>query len=95
MSTTDPALQEQCFLLLWHKTKKLQEEEEEDRKEEEKKGKNLKALMEEEKRNSKKENLVVMSYDTDFNKLSTDIAKETWVVGGMRDPLSRSRSWKR
>ncbi|PNT37067.1 hypothetical protein POPTR_005G166400v4 [Populus trichocarpa] len=72
-----------------------EEEEEEDRKEEEKKGKNLKALMEEEKRNSKKENLVVMSYDTDFNKLSTDIAKETWVVGGMRDPLSRSRSWKR
>jgi hypothetical protein len=72
-----------------------EKEEEEDRKEEEKKGKNLKALMEEEKRNSKKENLVVMSYDTDFNKLSTDIAKETWVVGGMRDPLSRSRSWKR
>ncbi|CAK7347122.1 unnamed protein product [Dovyalis caffra] len=72
-----------------------EDEEKEDMKQEEKKGKNLKALMEEEKRNSKKENLVVMSYDTDFYKLSTDIAKETWVVGGMKDPLSRSRSWKR
>ncbi|KAJ4840329.1 hypothetical protein Tsubulata_023743 [Turnera subulata] len=68
---------------------------EEGRKQEEKRGKNLKTLMEEEKTNSNKENLVVMRYDTDFYKISTDIAKETWVVGGTRDPLSRSRSWKR
>ncbi|KAJ6398820.1 hypothetical protein OIU77_019565 [Salix suchowensis] len=72
-----------------------EEEEEEEGKEEEKKGKSLKGLMEEERRNSKTEKVVVMGYDTDFYKLSTDIAKETWVVGGMRDPLSRSRSWKR
>ncbi|KAG5222891.1 myotubularin-related protein [Salix suchowensis] len=70
-------------------------EEEDEEEEEEKKGKSLKALMEEERRNSKTEKVVVMGYDTDFYKLSTDIAKETWVVGGMRDPLSRSRSWKR
>ncbi|KAL5777161.1 hypothetical protein ACOSP7_010087 [Xanthoceras sorbifolium] len=66
----------------------------ENMKKEEKKTRNLKSLMEEETKNSK-ENLVVMAYDTDFYKISTDIAKETWVVGGMRDPLSRSRSWKR
>uniref|UniRef100_A0A2C9U1A4 ARID domain-containing protein n=1 Tax=Manihot esculenta TaxID=3983 RepID=A0A2C9U1A4_MANES len=72
-----------------------EKEEEEDRKTEEKKGRSLEALMEEEKRNMKKESLVVMRYDTNFYKISSDIAKETWVVGGMRDPLSRSRSWKR
>lgn len=88
----------------WLKEKKEEEEEEvhdeedddeEDSKQEEKKGKNLKTLIEEEKRNSKKESMVLMRYDTDFHKISSDIAKETWVVGGMKDPLSRSRSWKR
>jgi hypothetical protein len=79
----------------WQEEEEEEEEEEQDRKQEEKKGKNLKALMEEEGKNSKKENLVVMSYDTDFYKLSTDIAKETWVVGGMKDTVARSRSWKR
>ncbi|GAV59267.1 hypothetical protein CFOL_v3_02798 [Cephalotus follicularis] len=63
----------------------------EDKKKEVKKPKSLKSLMEEEKRN----NLVVMSYDSDLYKISSDIAKETWVVGGMRDLLPRSRSWKR
>lgn len=82
-----------------HKKEKddKEEEEEEDRKKEEKKTKstkNLKTLMEEEKRNNK-EDMVVMTYDTDFYKISSDIAKETWVVGGMKDLLSRSRSWKR
>ncbi|XP_050215000.1 uncharacterized protein LOC126666083 [Mercurialis annua] len=73
-----------------------EEEGEENIKREEKKGKNLKALMEEEKTSIEKENsLVVMRYDTDFYRISTDIAKETWVVGGIKDPLSRSRSWKR
>lgn len=72
------------------------EEQEEDVKTEESK-KILKALMEEEEeeRNTKKENLVVMRHDTDFYEISSDIAKEKWVVGGTRDPLSRSRSWKR
>ncbi|CAH2033600.1 unnamed protein product [Thlaspi arvense] len=51
----------------------------------------LRSLMEEEK----KMNLVVMSYDTNYYKLSADIAKETWVVGGIQDPLFRSRSWKK
>ncbi|KAJ0975076.1 hypothetical protein J5N97_017041 [Dioscorea zingiberensis] len=48
-------------------------------------------LREEEK---EKERLILMSYAPDFFKVSTDIAKETWVVGGM-DPLARSRSWRR
>lgn len=38
--------------------------------------------------------LAFMSTAPDFLKLSVDIAKETWVVGGA-DPLARSRSWKR
>lgn len=59
-----------------------------------KKTNNLKSLMEEERRNNK-ENLVVMAYDTDFYKISSDIAKETWIVDGTKDLLSRSRSWKR
>ncbi|CAH8309598.1 unnamed protein product [Eruca vesicaria subsp. sativa] len=49
--------------------------------------KDLRSLMEEEKME-----LVLMRYDTDYYKLSSDIAKETWVVGGIQDPLSRSRS---
>ncbi|OEL37789.1 hypothetical protein BAE44_0001191 [Dichanthelium oligosanthes] len=40
------------------------------------------------------EELVFMSTAPGFLKLSLDIAKETWVVGG-GDPLARSRSWKR
>ncbi|XP_022997528.1 uncharacterized protein LOC111492421 [Cucurbita maxima] len=62
----------------------------------------LKLLMEEEKEAvAKKESLVVMDYDADFYKLSSDIAKETWVVSGSStsrcndDPFLRSRSWKR
>ncbi|KAF8095483.1 hypothetical protein N665_0331s0003 [Sinapis alba] len=51
--------------------------------------KDLRSLMEEEKME-----LVLMRYDTDYYRLSSDIAKETWVVGGIQDPLSRSRSWK-
>ncbi|KAL3514102.1 hypothetical protein ACH5RR_026819 [Cinchona calisaya] len=51
------------------------------------------AIEEEKKR---EDNLVVMRCGTaDFYKFSSDIAKETWVVGGIRDSLSRSRSWKR
>ncbi|KAF5739727.1 hypothetical protein HS088_TW12G00937 [Tripterygium wilfordii] len=70
------------------------QEEEKEKVKEEKKSRNLRSLMEEEKINNK-QNLAVMRYNTDFYKLSSDIAKETWVVGGMRDLLSRSRSWKR
>uniref|UniRef100_A0A5B7BSP5 Uncharacterized protein n=1 Tax=Davidia involucrata TaxID=16924 RepID=A0A5B7BSP5_DAVIN len=66
-------------------------EDEEREKEEEKKAK----LVVEEEKSKKKENLVVMRYDSDFYKFSSDIAKETWVVGGIRDPLTRSQSWKR
>ncbi|XP_073103862.1 uncharacterized protein [Elaeis guineensis] len=50
-----------------------------------------KLMREEEK---EKERLLLMSYAPDFFKVSTEIAKETWVVGSM-DPLGRSRSWKR
>ncbi|KAK2442390.1 hypothetical protein QL285_013586 [Trifolium repens] len=59
-----------------------------------KKGQSLKSLMEEEERNNK-ENLVVMRYNSDYYGISTDIATETWIVGGLTDPMSRSRSWKR
>ncbi|KAI5407975.1 hypothetical protein KIW84_053997, partial [Lathyrus oleraceus] len=59
-----------------------------------KKGQSLKSLMEEEKIN-KKENLLVMRYNPEFYGISTDIAAETWIVGGLPDPMSRSRSWKR
>jgi hypothetical protein len=41
-----------------------------------------------------KERLVVMRCAPDFFKVSMDIAKETWVVGGELDLLARSRSWK-
>ncbi|CAK8566333.1 unnamed protein product [Lathyrus sativus] len=59
-----------------------------------KKGQSLKSLMEEETTN-KKENLLVMRYNPEFYGISTDIAAETWIVGGLPDPMSRSRSWKR
>ncbi|KAM5575758.1 hypothetical protein ABKV19_014613 [Rosa sericea] len=86
-----------------------EEEEEEQEKEEcqeenvsekqERRGKiTLKSLMDEEKMKKKNENLVVMTYGSDLYNISTEIAKETWVVGGitgMKDPISRSRSWKR
>lgn len=70
------------------------EEESNKAKSEERKAKSLKCLMEEEKRKNN-EKLILMRYDPDLYNISSDIAKETWVVGGMKDPLSRSRSWKR
>ncbi|XP_027339037.1 uncharacterized protein DDB_G0283697 [Abrus precatorius] len=69
------------------------EKEKEKGKVEVKKGQSLKSLIEEEKR--KKEKVVVMRCDSDFYGISSEIAKETWIVGGMSDPMSRSRSWKR
>ncbi|XP_062097579.1 uncharacterized protein LOC133803519 [Humulus lupulus] len=75
---------------------KYEEEEEESERLEKRCSKNnLKCLMEDENRKTAENNLLVMRYDTKFYKISSDIAKETWVVGGVRDPLSRSRSWKR
>ncbi|KAL2926688.1 hypothetical protein RDABS01_020046 [Bienertia sinuspersici] len=44
----------------------------------------------------KRESLaILMKYDADFYKLSSEISQETWVVGGFKDPFSRSRSWRR
>lgn len=43
----------------------------------------------------RKQGMVVMRCGTEFSKLSDDIAKETWVVGGIKDMLSRSRSSRR
>ncbi|KAD6796682.1 hypothetical protein E3N88_07578 [Mikania micrantha] len=38
----------------------------------------------------------LLKNESDFYKLSIDVAKETWVIGGIhKDPLSRSRSWRR
>ncbi|KAL3504719.1 hypothetical protein ACH5RR_034560 [Cinchona calisaya] len=53
------------------------------------------ATEEEEKKKREEDKLIVMRCGTDFYKFSSDIAKETWVVGGIRDKLSRSQSWKR
>lgn len=47
------------------------------------------------KKNNKLKKLVVMRYRSDFYKFSSDISKENWVVGGIKDPISRSRSSKR
>lgn len=44
---------------------------------------------------NKKKSLVVMRYGSDLYKFSSDIAKENCIVGGIKDPLSRSRSSKR
>lgn len=76
------------------------EERQEKQEEEEEEEKSKMVAEEEESNNEKnkkknKESLVVMRYGKDFYKFSSDIAKETWVVGGITDPLSRSRSWKR
>ncbi|KAJ1696223.1 hypothetical protein LUZ63_004735 [Rhynchospora breviuscula] len=49
----------------------------------------------EEETEKEKEKLVVMRCAPDFFKVSMDIAKETWIVGGEMDLLARSRSWKR
>ncbi|KAK8642796.1 hypothetical protein V6N13_012128 [Hibiscus sabdariffa] len=65
----------------------------ENKRKDEGKRKNLRCLMEEENRKMK-ESLAVMKYGPDFHKISCDIAQETWLVGGRKDPLSRSRSWK-
>ncbi|KAJ8530838.1 hypothetical protein K7X08_023719 [Anisodus acutangulus] len=65
-----------------------QQQQQEDNEEEKK----AKSRMENKKKN---ENLVVMRYGSDFHNFSTDIAKETWIVGGVRDQLAKSRSWKR
>ncbi|XP_071711639.1 uncharacterized protein [Rutidosis leptorrhynchoides] len=49
------------------------------------------------KKESKRKSLMeLMQNETEFYKFSCDIAKETWVIGGIhKDPFSRSRSWKR
>lgn len=59
--------------------------------------KNEKSRMEEleSTKKNKKKSLVVMRYGSDLYKFSSDIAKENWVVGGIKDPLSRSRSSKK
>ncbi|XP_057440197.1 uncharacterized protein LOC130732092 [Lotus japonicus] len=61
-----------------------------------KKGQSLKSLMMMEEESTRKDqNLVVMRYNPEFYDISSDIAKETWIVGGIRDLLARSRSSKR
>ncbi|KAL0651039.1 hypothetical protein Bca4012_093730 [Brassica carinata] len=67
-------------------TKKLSGQ---DEKETVRKKKDLRSLMEEETNVVK---TVVMNYDTNHYKLSADIVKEAWVVGGIQDTLFRSRS---
>ncbi|XP_074263005.1 uncharacterized protein LOC141585845 isoform X2 [Silene latifolia] len=66
--------------------------------EEEKGVKEVKEEEENEEKLTKKKRetlAIVMKYDADFYKLSTDIAQETWVVGEFKDPFSRSRSCRR
>ncbi|CAH9079459.1 unnamed protein product [Cuscuta epithymum] len=74
------------------------EEEEEEEDKESATSTNREEEEEEDEKEKKKTDmsLVVMGYGENFCKLSSDIAKETWVVAGIRDPLiSRSRSCKR
>lgn len=82
----------------WLEEREEEDEDEEEEAEEEEE-KEAKMVNEEEVKRKKileENNLVVMKYDTDFYKLSCDIAKETWVVGGInKDQMSRSRSCKR
>lgn len=66
-----------------------QEEEEAEKVEEEKKQQEV--VLKEDK--DEKENFILKNYAPDFLKMSTDIVKETWVVG-RSEPFSRSRSWK-
>ncbi|PIA25478.1 hypothetical protein AQUCO_11400032v1 [Aquilegia coerulea] len=74
----------------WLEEQQLQEQQEQE--EEAKKAK----LALEQNQQKNQENIILKYYAApDFFKVSSDIAKETWVVGGARDPLSRSRSWKR
>ncbi|KAF5187304.1 nucleolar GTP-binding protein [Thalictrum thalictroides] len=76
----------------WLEEQQLQEQEEEEEEEEAKKAK----LVLEQNQQKNQENIILKYYAApDFFKVSSDIAKETWVVGGAKDPLSRSRSWKR
>ena len=84
----------------WLEEREEEEREEEEEEEHEKRSnRSLRFLMDEDEKRKTKESVVVMRYqyepDSDSYKISSDIAKETWVVGGVRDPLSRSRSWKR
>lgn len=90
----------------WQEEKEEEEEEENDADQEMEEKKKLeeelerkqKLVMEEEEKEKKKkrESLEdLMRYESDFYKFSSDIAKETWVVGGIKDILSRSRSTKR
>ncbi|XP_052202541.1 uncharacterized protein LOC127808171 [Diospyros lotus] len=69
------------------------DDEEEEGKRAEEQESRAKLGMEEEKRN--KSLATVMRCDTDFYRFSSDIAKETWILGGLKDPLSRSQSCKR
>ncbi|KAK4374387.1 hypothetical protein RND71_005064 [Anisodus tanguticus] len=58
--------------------------------------KNVKSRTEEmESAKKNKKSLVVMRYGSDLYKFSSDIAKEDWVAGGIKDPFSRSRSSSR
>ncbi|CAE5964532.1 unnamed protein product [Arabidopsis arenosa] len=88
-------LEEKMKVKTEQENREEQKEEEEEKETEDQetnmktKKKDLRSLMEEEKME-----LVLMRYDTEYYRLSSDIAKETWVVGGIQDPLSRSRSWK-
>ncbi|XP_075518810.1 uncharacterized protein LOC142552834 [Primulina tabacum] len=74
--------------------KSWQEEKEEEKKDEEKEEESEEKC-EKTGNAESKESLVVMAYGADLSKFSSDIVKETWVVGGIGDLLSRSRSWKR
>ncbi|KAL5208888.1 hypothetical protein ABZP36_033323 [Zizania latifolia] len=56
--------------------------------------KSAKKVAAEEEEEENKERLVLMTYSPDFFKVSVDIAKETWIVGG-DDAVLRCRSWKR
>ncbi|KAK9077137.1 hypothetical protein SSX86_005473 [Deinandra increscens subsp. villosa] len=48
------------------------------------------------KKSKRKSLSELMKNESDFYKMSVDVAKETWIIGGIqKDPFSRSRSWRR
>ncbi|KAL4557618.1 hypothetical protein LXL04_035803 [Taraxacum kok-saghyz] len=80
----------------WMEEKQEEEEEEEEEQEEQNDVNDDDDKKIEKTENKRKSLMELMKNENDFYKLSCDIAKETWVIGGInKDLFSRSRSWKR
>ncbi|CAH2056682.1 unnamed protein product [Thlaspi arvense] len=79
----------------WAKVQEAEEEEKAEIEDEHKKGEDKKDNLKVKEGKRRKSLASLMREENDFDKLACGIAKETCVVGGLKDPFSRSRSWKR